>query len=95
MSRAVRLSPRARWDLTRLANFLAERDPAAAHRMSQTLRDALASLAELPERTPLIDTAAGIRELRVKFGRYGYAIQYAVEAEVVLVAQIFHAREAR
>ena len=39
--------------------------------------------------------AEGLRELRVRFGRYGYAIQYSVEVDVVLITQIFHVREAR
>ncbi len=63
--------------------------------MTQALRSALASLSEFSERAPLMDEAEAIRELRVKFGRYGYAIQYSVEAELVLVLQIFHVREAR
>ena len=95
MSRIVELSPRAQWDLRRLANFLAERDQVAARRMSQTLRNALGSPAEFPERRPLIDEATGIRELRVRFGRYGYVVQYAIEGDAVHVTQIFHSREAR
>jgi plasmid stabilization system protein ParE len=63
--------------------------------MSAVLREALDSLADLPDRTPLVDEAEGLRELRVRFGKYGYAIHYSVESEVVLVTQIFHVREAR
>ena len=63
--------------------------------MSATLREALDSLADLPERTPLVDPERGVRELRVKFGRYGYGIHYRVEAGAVVVAHVFHVREAR
>jgi len=95
LSRTVRLSPPAKWDLRRLANFLAERDRNAAGRMSAALREALNSLADFAERAPLIDEAEGLRELRIRFGKYGYAIHYSVESEVVLVIQIFHVREVR
>jgi plasmid stabilization system protein ParE len=59
------------------------------------LEGALSSLTELPERGYEVDPATGLRELKVKFGRYGYAIQYRVDPDAVFVAHIFHVREAR
>ena len=53
------------------------------------------SLAELSERGRQVDPDAGVRELKVKFGRYGYVIQYRVDADAVFVTHIFHVREAR
>ena len=78
-----------------MASFLGERDADAAARMQGVLEQALVSIAEFPERTPLVNEGRRLRELRVRFGRYGYAIQYRVDEEAVLVAHIFHVREAR
>lgn len=63
--------------------------------MSSSLARALASLVELPERAPMTDEATRLRELRVPFGRYGYVVQYRVDTAAVVVARIFHTREAR
>ncbi|WP_293376293.1 type II toxin-antitoxin system RelE/ParE family toxin [Phenylobacterium sp. SCN 70-31] len=95
MKRTLRLSPMARDDLSRLVAFLAQRDPATARRAHATLEGALISLTELSERGFLVDPGLGLRELKVKFGRYGYAIQYRVDKDSVFVAQIFHVRETR
>jgi plasmid stabilization system protein ParE len=95
LRRAVRLSPAARGDLERLIEFLAERDENAPARARSTLEQALLSLSELSERGYEVDPVAGIRELKVKFGRYGYAIQYRVDPDAVFVAHIFHVLETR
>lgn len=59
------------------------------------LQQALNSLETHPERTPVVNEAKRLRELRVRFGRYGYATQYRVDADAVVIAHVFHAREAR
>lgn len=63
--------------------------------MSRVLQEAVSSLSLFPMRTPVVDDEDGIRELRVKFGRYGYVIHYMVQGDVVFVAHIFHALEDR
>jgi len=35
------------------------------------------------------------RELYIRFGDSGYVVQYRVDADAVVVARIFHAREDR
>lgn len=37
----------------------------------------------------------GARELYIRFGDSGYVVQYRIDADAVLVARIFHMREAR
>lgn len=43
----------------------------------------------------MVDSDVGLRELKVKFGRYGYAVHYRVDPESVFVTHIFHVRERR
>lgn len=96
MTRVVRLSVRARGDISRLIGFLVERDARAAGAARQAIAAALASLADLPDHgRPISPTLPTHRELRVKFGRYGYAIRYRVKPDEVFVARVFHTRERR
>ncbi|MBA4806735.1 type II toxin-antitoxin system RelE/ParE family toxin [Brevundimonas sp.] len=64
-----------------------------ARRCLATIRQGLKSLSEMPARRPII--RAGVRELHIPFGDSGYVVQYRVDADVVVVARIFHAREER
>lgn len=96
MKRVVRLSPHARADLTRLVEFLVDRSPAAGRRARTALVKAFDTLADLPHRgSPMAQGAADLRQLQVRFGRFGYVIHYRVDAQVVIVARIFHALEDR
>ena len=36
-----------------------------------------------------------LRELYIRFGDSGYVVQYRVDTNVVVIARIFHMREAR
>jgi plasmid stabilization system protein ParE len=95
LRRTVRLSPAARADIERLIEFLLDRDPRAPAKARGVLERALTSLADFSERGNRVDRQAGIRKLKVKFGRYGYAIHYRVDADSVFVTHVFHVREAR
>ena len=88
----LRLSPDAIQDRRRVIGFLKNIDPNAARRASQTIIKALRQLAQ----TPLIGIDLdGLRHLYIHFGDSGYVVQYRVDADVVVVARIFHAREDR
>ena len=89
-----RLLPLAENDLERLETFLLERNPKAAVRAARAIRDAVLSLEDSAECGPLVSDL-GTRELAVRFGRNGYAVQYRVLDDIVLVARIFHKREQR
>ncbi len=39
--------------------------------------------------------ASGLRELYIRFGDSGYVVQYRIDIDAVIVARIFHMREAR
>ena len=94
MIRQVRLTPAARRDLMRLVDFLIDKSPLAAERAGAAIEAGVRSLAQFTDRgsrTPVED----LRELKVRFGRRVYVIQYRMGAEVVVVARIFHNLEQR
>jgi plasmid stabilization system protein ParE len=87
-------SARALADLECLADFLADRDPAAAAATIGLIEEAVAILA----RHPLIGrpVEAGLRELVISRGRTGYLALYSFEAthDVALILALRHQREA-
>ena len=92
--RKVVLSTTAYRDLLRLEDWLAERSPAAARRMSGLMDSALTSLETFAERGrpgPRPD----LRELVVPFGAAAYFVQYRIVDDTVIVARIKHSREGR
>ena len=88
----IRLSLDAIQDRRRIIAFLARYNPHAARRASRTLIDAIAQLSQNPFIGLGVD---GMRELYIQFGDSGYVVQYRVDADVVVIARIFHMREAR
>jgi plasmid stabilization system protein ParE len=96
LKRTVRLSPYAGEDISRLVEFLADKNPPAAKRARGVLVTAFDTLAEFPERgARRVMDGVEMRELHVKFGRFGYVLHYRVGDEVVLVVRIFHILEHR
>ncbi len=92
MRREVRLTARARHDLSRLERFLVEKSPDAARRAVDSIVNAIQSLADHAERGhagPRTD----LRQIPVAFGNSGYVIQYRVSHEIVLIARIKHSLE--
>lgn len=88
----LRFSEQAIRDRRRLATFLAEANPRAALRALESIRASLSALANAPFMGRQLDDR---RELYVRFGDSGYVIQYRVDADAVVIARIFHAREER
>ena len=90
---AISLAQRARWDLARLTDFLAEQDPAAADATAALILDALLIL----EQHPRIGRPAPdrLRELVIQRGRTGYVALYRVSRDElsVEVLAIRHQRE--
>lgn len=89
--RPVYVAPAAFRDLDRLVSWLAPRSPRAADAAADALAKAIAWLAELPGRGRPV--AGSIRELPVKFGRYGYAVRYQVTKDAVRITRLRQVRE--
>ena len=92
--RSLRVAPEVRHDIDRLADFLIEKSPRAAERVSDLLADAVLSLSELSERGRPSHNL-NWRELVIGFGKAAYIVQYRVEGDEVFVARIFHSLERR
>ena len=92
MTRVV-LGERARRDLLRLVDFLAEQDPDAANATADLIVDALSLL----ERHPRIGRRVmpDLRELVIQRGRTGYVALYRVDDgdQFAQVLAIRHQRE--
>jgi len=77
-------------DLTRLRDFIAEKDPAAAERVSKRLRVAIEQLREAPRIGRSLEGLPGeVRELIT--GRY--VVRYRISGERVYIARVWHGRE--
>ncbi|WP_426024970.1 type II toxin-antitoxin system RelE/ParE family toxin [Brevundimonas sp. TSRC1-1] len=88
----LRFSEQAVRDRRRLAAFLADRNLRAALRAFQAITQSVSLLL----RTPFTGREKeDHRELYIRFGDSGYVVQYRVDADAVVVARIFHAREDR
>jgi len=89
----VVLGERARQDLLRLTDFLAERDPDAANATADLIVDALSLL----QRHPRVGrrVTPRLRELVIQRGRTGYVALYRVDAgdRFAQVLAIRHQRE--
>ena len=92
MRREVRLTARAKHDLSRLEVFLIEKSPDAARRAVDAIAKAVSSLAEHAERGH-VGPRSDLRQIPVAFGNSGYVIQYRVSRETVFIARIKHALE--
>lgn len=83
----VKWLPKARHNLVQEANWLAAKNPDAAHDLLQTVRTAAMMLAEQPGigRTGRVP---GTRELVIQ--RFPYLIPYRVKGETVEILRVFH-----
>lgn len=85
----LEFTPVALNDLKRLRHFIAVKDPQAAKRYSQTLRQSLQRLVDQPEMGRLLDEARHIRELIAG----DYLARYRIIGDRVIVFKIRHSKE--
>jgi len=78
-------------DLVRLREFIAEKNPAAAQRISEQLIDHIQRLRDQPEIGRELETLPGIREWIAR----DYVVHYLVLSNVLIVLQIWHGKEDR
>jgi plasmid stabilization system protein ParE len=79
-------------DLTRLRDFIAEKDPTAAERISKRLRVAIERLSAAPRiGRPLEDFRGEVRELITG----SYVVHYRISGELVYIVRVWHGREIR
>ena len=81
-------------NLERLYRFLAEKNPDAAARAIETIRDKIKVLVRHPRLGRLDSERPDYRELLVPFGESGYVARYRLDGQTVVILAIRHAREA-
>ena len=90
----VRWTDEAIVDLERLHSFLLGQNPEAAARAGERILSAACKLESTPGLGRPVEDEYH-RELLIFFGASGYVIRYRVEGEEVVIARIWHGREAR
>ena len=82
--------------LERGRRFLAEKNPRAARRAADAIKQALTGLGEYPELGRPYQQTPGLRELLIAFGDSGYVALYRHEPaeDTVLVLAFRHQKEA-
>lgn len=78
-------------DLVRLREFIAEKNPAAAIRISEQLIESVDQLRAQPELGFQVESLPGVREWIAR----DYVVHYLVLKDALIVLQIWHGREDR
>jgi toxin ParE1/3/4 len=89
----LRYTPRATKDISDIADYIRERNPAAAQRVRAAILDSLQILTLFP-RSGRMQTLAGVRKLVTR--KYPYLVYYTIDeaADEIVIITIQHpARE--
>jgi plasmid stabilization system protein ParE len=88
-------SPPALQDVQRLHRFLAEKNPDAARRAVQAIRQGVKLLATQPGiGRPAEDMEPEFREWLIDFGDSGYVAVYRYDGRTAVLLALWHQREA-
>jgi plasmid stabilization system protein ParE len=88
-------SPPALQDMQRLHRFLAEKNPDAARRAVQAIRQGVKVLAKQPGiGRPAQDMEPEFREWLIDFGDTGYVVMYRFDGTTAVLLALRHQREA-
>lgn len=86
----------SRNDLERLYGFLLEKDPLAAKRAVQEIREGAKQLLHFPNIGRRMDDDTHRRELIIPFGAGAYVLRYRRrDNEEIVVLRVWHSREVR
>lgn len=91
----IKLSEQARFDLTRLYDFLAKYDIATADRANDAIISAFEILESMPMGCPLLPNRKDLRKLVIPFGESGYIAFYHYNqlTDTSVITKIKHQRE--
>jgi plasmid stabilization system protein ParE len=91
----ITFTPRARADLVRLRTWLADKDVEVADAAVRAIVERIDRLERFPMMAPNAPGSETLRDLQIRFGKYGYVARYGVLDGQVIIARIFHGRENR
>lgn len=81
----------AQKDLARLREFIAQKNPDAARRVSKKLKESIKPITEHPEMGVDVEGLSGVQDLV----RSDYVVRYTVLKEAAYVLRIWHEKEDR
>lgn len=88
-------SPHALRDVQHFYRFLAGKNPGAAKRAVQAVREGVQVLRHQPQiGRPIDDMAEAYREWQIDFGDSGYVVRYRVVSDAVIILAVRHQKEA-
>lgn len=91
----VRFAPAAIRDLQRLRDFLGPKNPDAARRAGEAIRQGVKILGAYPHLGRMVDDLPEeFREWLIEFGDSGYVVRYRIDEDAVTILVIRHQREA-
>ncbi len=85
--------PDAVKDLARLRDFIQEKNPAAAFRAAEKIKEATVVLSENPEAGKPVEGALPFRDLFIPFGIGNYILRYRQDGSRIFIVRIRHSRE--
>ncbi len=93
MPREITWLPEAVLDLARLRDFIRKKNPDAAQRAVQRIRQATILLSDNPESGRPVEDLFPFRELTIPFGNGNYLLRYREEPERVVIVRVRHSGE--
>tara|TARA_R110002073_G_scaffold183671_1_gene341942 strand:+ start:738 stop:1031 length:294 start_codon:yes stop_codon:yes gene_type:complete len=93
--RQVTVAPAAIRDLQRIRDFLRPKNPDAARRAGEAIRQGVRFLGTQPRLGRMIDDLPeAYREWLIDFGDSGYVLRYRIDGDAVTILVIQHQSEA-
>lgn len=81
-------------DLVRVREFVAQKNPSAAKKVAEAIKDAARRLIEAPFAGKPVKDLPQFKDLLTRFGAGGYVLRYRVHARTIYLVHIRHYREA-
>ena len=93
MPREVAWLPEAARDVLRLRDFIQKKNPQAAQRAANRIKEATQILQENPEAGKPVEEVFPFRDLVIPFGSGNYILRYREESARVVIVRVRHSKE--
>lgn len=91
----LRWLPAAFQDISRLYDFLLEKNPVAAAHAMEVILGGADTLTSMPEIGRPMNDDTGRREYFLPFGAGAYVLRYKLDTDSIIVIRVWHSREYR
>lgn len=91
----IEFLPEAVGDIDRLFEFLSDKDLLAAQKAMLAIDDMIDGLADQPRMGVRIPDHEEFRQIPIRFGKYGYVMQYRIQEDALIIVRIWAGREQR